>query len=95
LDVLLPKMGSVEGGELFFIVAAADEMGGEALTRRIREQLQRCEQIQQAGLTFSTHYRLLELNKSNQSMQDFVDRVATEIQQMVDQEISPRMVKNE
>jgi signal transduction histidine kinase len=95
LDVLLPKMGSVEGGELFFIVAAADEMGGEALTRRIREQLQRCEQIQQAGLTFSVYYRLLELNDPNQSTPDLVDRVAREIQEIVDQEISPRMVKNE
>ena len=54
LDVLLPKMGFAGAVELFFIVAITDEIGGEAISKRIREQAVDCEHIEQAGLTLST-----------------------------------------
>jgi signal transduction histidine kinase len=55
-DVLLPKMGFAGAAELFFIVAITDGIGGEAITKRIREQFDGYELIHQAGLTVSTSY---------------------------------------
>jgi signal transduction histidine kinase len=83
LDILLPKMGF-------------DEIGGEAITKRIREKFSGCEYIQQAGLTLSTSYRLLDAIKRNasESMEDFLQKVATKIQELMDEEISSRMVMN-
>jgi hypothetical protein len=45
LDVLLPKVGFAGAVELFFIVAITDGIGGEAISKRIRKQLD--EHIQQ------------------------------------------------
>jgi hypothetical protein len=96
LDVLLPKMGSAGAAELFFIVANAGGIGGEAITVRIRKELHGCKYIEQAGLTFSTSYRSLEAIKRNtrESMEDFMEKVAAKIQELIDQEISSRMVEN-
>ena len=97
LDVLLPKMGSAGASELFFIVAITDGIGGQAITKRIREQLGDCERFQQAGLTLSTSYRSLEAIKRNvsESMETFLERVANKIQELMNEEISSRMVRNE
>jgi len=96
LDVLLPKMGFAGAVELIFIVATTDGIGGEAISKRIREQLDSCEHIQQAGLTLSTSYRSLEAIKRNasESMEDFLEKVATNIQELMNEEIASRMVKN-
>ena len=96
VDVLLPKMGFAGAAELFFVVAITDRIGGEAITKRIQEQLDSCEHIQQAGLTLSTSYRSLEAIKRNasESMEDFLEKVATKIQELMDEEISSRMVGN-
>jgi sigma-B regulation protein RsbU (phosphoserine phosphatase) len=96
LDVLLPKMGFAGSVELFFIVAITDAIGGEAITKRIREQMDGCEQIQQAGLTLSTSYRSLQAIKRNtsESMEDFLEKVAANIQELMNQEISSRMAKS-
>jgi hypothetical protein len=92
LDILLPKMDSVGPVELFLIVAITDEIGGEAITKRIRKQLDNSESLQQAGLTHSTSYRSLEPMKrgSGESKEDFMERVSTDIQELMNQEISSR-----
>jgi len=97
VDVLLPKMGSAGASELFFIVAITDGIGGKAITKRIREQLDDCEHFQQAGLTLSTSYRSLEAIKRNasESMETFLEKVANKIQELMNEEISSRMVRNE
>ena len=71
LDVLLPKVGFAGAVELFFIVAITDGIGGEAISKRIRKQLD--EHIQQGGLTLSTSYRSLEAIKQNasESMEEY------------------------
>jgi signal transduction histidine kinase len=96
LDVLLPKMGPAGATELFFILAITGEIGGEAISKRIQERMEEYERIQKAGLTTSTSYRSVEAIKRNasDSMQDFVEKVATQIQVLMDEEISSRMVKN-
>jgi signal transduction histidine kinase len=94
LDVLLPKMGVAGAVELFFIVAITDEVGGEAIRKRIREQLH--EHIQQASLTLSTSYKSLGPTKrsSTDSMDDCLEKVASEIQGLMNNEISSRMVEH-
>jgi signal transduction histidine kinase len=95
LDVLLPKMSSAGPVELFFIVAITDGIGGEAITKRIREQLDGCEHIQRAGLTLSTSYRSFEVVKpnANESKENFLENVVTMIQELMNEEISSRMVE--
>ena len=96
LDILLPKMGVAGAVELFFIVAITDEIGGEAITKRIRERSDDSAHIRQAGLHLSASYRLLETTKRNpsESMEDFLEKVATKIQELTNEEISSRMVES-
>ena len=97
LDVLLPKMGPAGATELFFIVAATNEVGGEAITRRIREQWDGVGCTQHAGLTLSTSHQSLGIVKQNagESAEDCLTKVATTIQDLINCEISLRMVDNE
>ena len=96
LDILLPKMGPAAATELFFILAITDGIGGEAITKRIKRRMIDYECIQNVGLTTSTSYRSVEAIKRNvnESMKDFVKKVATQIQELVNEEISSRMVTN-
>jgi signal transduction histidine kinase len=95
LDILLPKMGPAGAVELFFIVAITDR-GGEAITKRIREQFDDFEHTQRAGLTLLTSYQSLEAIKrnTNEPMKDLVERAATQIQELMNEETSLRMVTN-
>ncbi|MGA2020273.1 MAG: ATP-binding protein [Candidatus Sulfotelmatobacter sp.] len=94
LDVLLPKMGASGPVELFFVVALTDSIGGGAISKRIREQLQ--EHVQRAGLTLSTSCQALARTKknSNQSTAEHLAQVAAGIQELIKAEISSRMVVN-
>jgi hypothetical protein len=94
LDVRLPKMGVVGAVELFFIVAITDSIGGEAISKRIQEQLQ--EHVERAGLTVSSSYRSLSYTKrdSNESTEQYLEHVAAGIQALIKIEISSRMVVN-
>jgi signal transduction histidine kinase len=96
LDILLPKMDFAGPAELFFIVAITDEIGGEAISKRIRKLLDSSERFGQAGLTHSVSHRSLEAIKRNstESMQDFLETVASDIQELMNDEISSRQVRN-
>jgi hypothetical protein len=85
--------GSVE---LLFILAITDGIGGEAISKRVREQWERYQSIQKAGLTLSTSYRLLGAVKrqASEPMEGFVERVSTNVQGLLDEEISLRTVRN-
>ena len=95
LDVLLPEMGSSGATELFVVAAVTDEIGGEAITKRIREKLHGSHEIVQADLTFSTCYWTLPPVQRNadESMESFVEKVAAKIQESIDERSSSRMVK--
>jgi hypothetical protein len=90
----LPKLSSAGAVELFFIVASTDGIGGAAICKRIREQLD--EHIHREGLTLSTSYRLLEtvIRNERESMEEFQEKVATNIQKLVNEAISSRGVEN-
>jgi signal transduction histidine kinase len=96
LDILLPKMGMTGATELFFILAVTDEVGGEAITKRIQQRMIDYEHVQKAGLTTSTYYRSVEAIRrhANESMKDFVEKVANQIQLLMNEEISSRMVNS-
>jgi len=96
LDVLLPKMGPASGTEFFFIVAATGEIGGEAISSRVRERLEANEKLKQNGLIFTVSYSLLPANRSDtESLEEYVDRIAMKIQDQVDQSLSQKVVTNE
>jgi signal transduction histidine kinase len=95
LDVLLPNMGSSGATELFVVAAVTDEIGGEAITKRIRERLHGSEEMLQADLTFSSCYWTLPPVQRNadESLKSFVEKVAAKIQESIDERSSSRMVK--
>jgi hypothetical protein len=94
LDVLLPKMGVAGAVELFFIVAMTDAIGGEAISKRIREQLH--DHVEQAGLTLSTSYQSLAPARQNsgESIEDFLEHLASGVQELINVEISSRRMVN-
>jgi hypothetical protein len=87
-------MGVSEAAELFFMVAITDSIGGDAISKRIQEQLQ--EHVGRAGLTLSTSYRALPHTKrdSKESTEEYLEHVAAGIQELIKIEISSRMVVN-
>jgi len=95
LDVLLPNMGSSGATESFVVAAVTDEIGGEAITKRIREKLHGSDEILQADLTFSTCYWTLPPVPRNvdESMESFAEKVVAKIQERIDERNSSRMVK--
>jgi signal transduction histidine kinase len=97
LDVLLPKMGSAGAVELFFIVAMTDAIGGEAITKRIRERLDGCDEVQQAGLTFKSSYRPLAAiqRQPDEDIEDFLEQMAASIQELMNDETASRTVKED
>jgi signal transduction histidine kinase len=97
LDVLLPTMAFAGSVELFFIVAATDEIGGKAMTQRILEQLGTCGHIQQHDLIVSASYRSIEKVErgESESIEDYLRKAANKVQGLVDDEISSRMVEHE
>jgi hypothetical protein len=62
----------------------------------LRKQLDSSKRLGQAGLTHSASYRSLEAIKRNstESMEDFLERVATDTQELMNKEISARQVRN-
>jgi hypothetical protein len=96
-DVLLPKMGSAGAAELFFIVAATDLVGGESLTKRIRDLFDDRDPGEMAGLTLATSCRSVAVAQRRSS--DSVDRsfeiVANTIHALVNEELASRTVMND
>lgn len=94
LDVLLPKVSFPGAVDLYFIVAVTDGIGGEAITKRIREKLDD-EHMKESGLTLATSYRSLDAIKrdASESMEDFLGKVTAKIQALMDEEMTSRMVE--
>jgi nitrogen-specific signal transduction histidine kinase len=96
LDVLLPMAEATTTSEIFFLVAFTNEIGGEAIQKRIRQQWEACPDIQQADLTLTTSYKSFGLvDRINaESMDNSVESIAAQLQQLMDDEISTRKVIN-
>jgi hypothetical protein len=98
LYILLPRMGCAGAVELFFIVAATDQIGAAALAQKVREQLDLSDQIQHAGLTHSTSYRFLKADaiqpSSSESIENYLGAMTVEVQEFMNEEISRRTVSH-
>jgi hypothetical protein len=94
LDVLLPMAETTRASEIFFLVAFTNEIGGEAIQKRIRQQWEACPDIQQADLTLTTSYKSFgSVDRINaESMDNSVETIAAQLQQLMDEEISTRKV---
>jgi Histidine kinase-, DNA gyrase B-, and HSP90-like ATPase len=98
LYILLPRMGFAGAVELFFIVAATDQIGAAALAQKVREQLDLSDPIQHAGLTHSTSYRFLKADaiqpSSSESIENYLETMTVEVQELMNEEISRRTVSH-
>ncbi len=85
LDVLLPKLHPDVSGESFLVIAAANETGADVLVKRIQEQLEQCQELQQTGLSFSVSCRLMNLDDPEQKLRDenFLRKVTTGIEGLI------------
>ncbi len=96
LDILLPRMGIAGATQLFFIVVLTDSIGGEAIAKRIREQLTAAIYMRQAGLTVSTWHRPLESATERQIDPHHMslENTATHVQEIIDGELSLKVARN-
>ena len=94
LDVVLPKMDSGNAQELFFVVACANKQGAEVLSKRVREQFRRCEQLQRARLTFMVSCSFLSpiLRRVTETIEEFAEHVAAGVQEHINTMIEARSV---
>jgi signal transduction histidine kinase len=81
-DLLLPTLASTSEHKLFFVVAYTHEQGAKVIGSRILSQLQRHEQIQASGFTFSVSHSFLAqiLREVGESTESFVEQVAAGLQ---------------
>ena len=94
LDVVLPKMDSGNAQEFFFVVARANKQGAEIVSKRIREQFGRCEQLQQAGLAFMVSCSFLApISRSpTEPIAEFAQHVASAVQEHINMMVEARSV---
>jgi hypothetical protein len=78
-------MDSASARDLFFVVVYTQEHGAEIISKRIRTQFRRCEQLQPADLTLVVSYSFLApiSRERNESMETFAEHVATGIQDRI------------
>ena len=84
-DVLLPIMPHTQLGKVFYVVMCADRRGAEALVRRIRDHLKRCEALHNARLKWTISISMLEtaLAGSDEPSKEVVKKVADRIEELV------------
>ena len=80
-DVLLPSIGPASDHNRFFVVAYADQPGGEIIVSRIRSQLRRSQECESENLVFNISHSFLPpvARDLKQSMEAFFERVAVEV----------------
>jgi hypothetical protein len=52
LDLVLPRMGRMHSGEVFFILACSPPQGIRAMVGRIEGQLRQCGRLQESDLSY-------------------------------------------
>ena len=83
-DLVLPPMGMSGVAETFFVVASTDLQRSGIMTTRIREQLERVEDLKtKCTLTISTVPVELSLENAESTIDQQVESVATCLTQMI------------
>ena len=85
LDVLLPRIAHKESGDIFFLVACADQNGTEVLVRRIRGQLALCNELKKASLDYAVSSTIVGIPSERDDLpfEHLVEDVIVKIEQLV------------
>ena len=97
LDLLLPKLGSGGGEEVFFVVVFADDKGAAVLAERIREQFGQFGIFTRAGLTLSLSYKFLGPTTTDPaaSLEDTVGKMGARLAAQLKSETHTRSIHGE
>ncbi len=84
LDVLFPVQNRTKT-DMFSVVARTDQLGGDVMLSRFRNQLSRCPELKDAGLTCSVDCEVVELGNlpADQPLEKIVDRVADNLEERI------------
>ncbi|MDY7033490.1 MAG: ATP-binding protein [Thermodesulfobacteriota bacterium] len=87
-DLVLPRMGHPECGEVFFIVACSHQSGIEALTKRIQGQLSCFENVQKGDFSWIVSSKMVNTTKMwKGSEEEFAREMATNLEELVDKRL--------
>ena len=81
MDVLLPRMIHGRSGNIFCMVASADQGGTEVLVRRIQSQLARGTDLKNPSLDYAVSSTLIEI--PSMPLEHLVDHVVGKIEDML------------
>jgi signal transduction histidine kinase len=85
LDVLLPRIGNFNCGEIFFLIACTNESGSQVLMRRIKEQLAHSEALRSSDFDTVILSRPLEYTPflPYDSYELAIENLANTIQELI------------
>jgi signal transduction histidine kinase len=91
-NILLPRMASGAESETFFVVECPDPSGTETAAQRIREQLDRCKELEISSLGITVSAALLELPSVNRSasLEQLVNEISNRILELMSTAVSER-----
>lgn len=84
-DVVLPRIGRTKSGEIFFIVACADQKGVEVMECRIKTQLARYDELRDADLYPKVSFTIMDISPimENKRLERVVKDISTRIENLV------------
>jgi signal transduction histidine kinase/FixJ family two-component response regulator len=84
LDVLLPRMADRKTGDIFFMLACADQTGTEVLVRRIKGQLAYCKNLQETFPDYTVSFSIIKISpeKINIPSGHLADEIADKIESL-------------
>jgi signal transduction histidine kinase len=88
LDLVLPRMGRMDTGEVFFILACSSPPGISALIRRIHGQLRQCGRLQESDLSFFISPLTPNLHKLSYPKQ--IETVVSTLEKLVREKVEQR-----
>jgi hypothetical protein len=96
LDLVLPRMGRMETGEVFFVLACSSPRGISALIRRIQGQIGQCGRLQESGLSHLISPVTLDLHcKSNKlSYRKQLEIIVKTLGKLVQEKVVQRRNRN-
>ena len=92
LDVVLPRIGRFDSGEVFFIVASSLPNGSHPMTRRIRAHLSQHKSLRENGMSTAITSIPVELKPSmrQQPYSDQLKEILLAMEKNINQSMSPR-----
>ena len=91
-DVVLPRMHRISSGEIFFIVAIADQKGAEVMVERIKKQMKNYKEINNAGFEPAYSFKVLNISDrgAGEAAGQSIGDVASRIEDIVEETVKER-----